>query len=90
MLLTFGPVRAAPAGRTNYLSFRHGVIKIGRMTQYDADLTITDADTRDPFDFFSERMNRQLAAGYSKMSEAGALNMFVPDFEDMQRGEDLP
>lgn len=90
MLLTFGPARSTPNGRTNYLSFRHGVIKIGRMTQYDADLTITDADPSDPFDFFGERMNRQLAAGFSKMSEAGALTMFVPDFTDMQRGEDLP
>jgi hypothetical protein len=90
MLLTFGPTRPTPPGRTNYLRFRHGVIKIGRMDQFDADLTITDADPRDPFDFFSERMNRQLAAGYSKMSEAGALTMFVPDFDDMQRGVDLP
>jgi hypothetical protein len=90
LLLTFGPARTTPAGRTNYLRFRHGVIKIGRMTQYDADLTITDADPRDPFDFFGEQMNRQLAAGYSKMSETGALTMFVPDFGDMQRGQDLP
>jgi len=90
LLLTFGPARRAPAGRANYLRFRHGVIKIGRMDQYDADLTITDADPRDPFDFFGERMNRQLAAGYSKMSEAGSLEMFVPDFDDMQRGVELP
>jgi hypothetical protein len=90
LLLTFGPARVTPAGRTNYLKFRHGVIKIGRMTQYDADLTITDADPRDPFDFFGEQMSRQLAAGYSKMSEAGALTMFVPDFADMERGQDLP
>jgi hypothetical protein len=88
--LTFGPARAGPAVRTNYLKFRHGVIKIGRMTQYDADLTITDADPRDTFDFFGEQMNRQLAAGYSKMSDTGALTMVVPDFVDMQRGQDLP
>ena len=90
LLLTFGPARPMPEGRTNYLRFRHGVIKIGRMTQYDADLTITDADPRDPFDFFGEQMIRQLAAGYTKMSEAGALTMFVPDFADMARGQDLP
>lgn len=82
--LTFGPARrSSQQGRSNYLAFRGGVIKIGRMTQYDAHLTIVDADPRDPFDFFGEHMNRQLAAGYSKMSEAGALTMFVPDFEDI-------
>ncbi len=88
--LRFGPARPAPAGGGNYLAFRHGIIKIGRMTQFDAHLTITDADPRDPFDFFGERMNRQLAAGYSKMSEAGSLTMIVPDYDDMERGADLP
>jgi hypothetical protein len=88
--MTYGSARPAPESRRNYLHFRHGVIKIGRMDQYDADLTITDADPRDPFDFYGEQMNRQLAAGYSKMSEAGALTMFIPDYADMARGVDLP
>lgn len=91
LLMTFGPARrSSRSSRSNYLAFRGGIIRIGRMTQYDADLTIVDADPRDPFDFFSERMNSQLSAGYSKMSETGALTMYVPDFGDMRRGVDLP
>jgi hypothetical protein len=91
ILLTFGRSRGSSRpSRSNYLAFRGGVIKIGKMTQNDSNLTITDADPRDPFDFFGEHMNQQLAAGYSKMSEEGALTMFVPDYQDMQRGVELP
>jgi hypothetical protein len=90
-LLTFGSARRSPGrSRANYLAFRGGLIQIGRMTQYGADLTIVDADPRDPFDFFGDRLNQQLAAGYSKMSEAGALTMYVPDYSDMRRGVELP
>lgn len=53
------------------------------MTQTDADLRILDDDPRDPFDFFPGQMNRQLAAGYAKMSVDGALTMFVPDYGDI-------
>jgi hypothetical protein len=78
-----GDPDAAPApGGANHLWFRGGTIRIGRMTQTDADLRIVDADPDDPFDFFPDRMNDQLAAGYAKMRADGGLTMFVPDFEE--------
>ena len=43
---------------------------------------LKDADPDDPFDFFPDRMNDQLAAGYAKMRADGGLTMFVPDFEE--------
>jgi hypothetical protein len=83
--LALGDPGAAPApGRANHLWFRGGTIRIGRMTQTDADLRILDADPRDPFDFFGDRMNDQLAAGYAKMRADGGLTMFVPDFDDIR------
>ncbi|HEY7472478.1 MAG TPA: hypothetical protein VIE68_09040 [Gemmatimonadota bacterium] len=83
--LTLGDPGAAPTrGRANHLWFRGGTIRIGRMTQTDADLRILDADPSDPFDFFGDRMNDQLAAGYAKMRADGGLTMFVPDFADIR------
>lgn len=84
MALTFGrPPASPPSRRSNYLFFRHGTIKIGRMTQTDAWLRITDRDPSDPFDFYGDRMNEQLAGAWSRMSEEGNLTMFVPDFDDI-------
>lgn len=76
------PDKAPALDRANHLWFRGGTIRIGRMTQTNADLRIVDADPDDPFDFFPDRMNDQLAAGYAKMRADGGLTMFVPDFDE--------
>lgn len=85
MAIVIGDPDAAPAsGSANHLWFRGGTIRIGRMTQTDADLRILDADPRDPFDFFADRMNEQLAAGYAKLRADGGLTMFIPDFDEIR------
>jgi hypothetical protein len=84
MSIVIGDPGAAPAaGSANHLWFRGGTIRIGRMTQTDADLRILDDDPADPFDFFPEYMNEQLAAGYAKMRTDGGLTMNVPDYADI-------
>ena len=84
MSIVLGDPAAAPAsGGANHLWFRGGTIRIGRMTQTDADLRILDDDPADQFDFFPDRMNEQLAAGYAKLREDGGLTMHIPDFEDI-------
>lgn len=85
LAITLGDPGTAPSpGRANHLWFRGGTIRIGRMTQTDADLRIVDQDPSDPFDFFGERMTHQLAAGYAKMRVDGGLTMFVPDYDEMR------
>jgi hypothetical protein len=84
MSIVIGDPDAAPAsGNANHLWFRGGTIRIGRMTQTDADLRILDDDPADPFDFFPGYMNEQLAAGYAKMRADGGLTMHVPDYADI-------
>jgi hypothetical protein len=73
------------AGR-NYIWFRGGQIRFGRLTMTDTDLQLIDADTRDTFDFFSERYVEQLVAGYSRNTPSGALRTYVPDYEDLGAG----
>jgi hypothetical protein len=67
----------------NYLFFRGGVLRFGKLTMTDADLQIVDADLKDPFDFFQEKYNDQLVAGYSKNTPNGGLIVFMPDFDQV-------
>jgi len=70
-------------GDENNLSFRHGTIRLGRVTMNDADLRIVDLDPSDPFDFSFSGMNRQLVAGYARLGEDGGLTAYAPDAPDI-------
>jgi hypothetical protein len=52
----------------------------------NADLRLIDADRRDAFDFFAERYDQQLVAGYSRSQPDGSLRTYMPDYDDLQRG----
>jgi hypothetical protein len=74
------------APRENYIWFRGGEIRFGRLTMTDTDLRLIDADPRDPFDFYAEQYNDQLVAGYSRNTPSGALRTYMPDYGDLPRG----
>jgi hypothetical protein len=46
----------------------------------DTDLLIVDAEPKDPFDFFLDRYNQQLVAGYSRNTPDHGLIVMMPDF----------
>lgn len=69
-----------PANRGNYIWFRGGTIRFGKLTMTDADLKLIDMDPKDPFDFFSARYDRQLVAGYSKNTPQHGLRTYMPDY----------
>jgi hypothetical protein len=82
----FGKGGSAAARTTgNYIWFRGGSIRFGRLTMSDADLKLIDIDPRDPFDFYSARYNEQLVAGYSKNTPDHALRTYMPDFSDLHQ-----
>ena len=70
--------------RGNYIWFRGGTIRFGKLTMSDADLQLIDMDPRDPFDFFSARYNKQLVAGYSKNTPELGLRTYMPDYADLK------
>lgn len=85
--LTFGESRTgtrSEANAPNYLWFRRGTVRIGKMTQRDADLRIVDQDPADPLDFYPDSLNRQLVAGYAKLGASGGLTLFLPDYGDIR------
>ena len=60
--------------------FRKGVLRFGKLTMDDTDLMIVDADPQDPFDFWLDRYNAQLVAGYSRNTVDHGLIVKMPDW----------
>jgi hypothetical protein len=70
------PERTGP----NFMYYHGGVLRFGKLTMNNTDLLITDGDPRDPFDFFLDRYNQQLTAGYSRNTPSHGLIVVMPDF----------
>ena len=88
----FGPPdgRAAqpltlPVKAENYMFFRGGVLRFGKLTMDDTDLLIVDADQRDIFDFWLDRYNDQLVAGGSRNTRDHGLIVDMPDWKVIRR-----
>ena len=83
------PNAAAPADPRvkNYMYYRGGTLRFGKLTMTDTDLLLVDADQKDPFDFSPERYNDQLVAGYSKNTRAHGLIVYMPDLNDLGAGK---
>lgn len=69
----------------NYMYFRGGTLRFGKLTMNDADLQIVDLDPSDNFDFDLSQYTRQLVAGYSKSTPAYGLIVFMPDLHRISR-----
>ena len=91
--LTFGPgndkAAATPisvsCSARNYLFFKGGSVRFGKLTMSDTDLELIDASPADPFDFSIDHYSEQLAAGYAKMTRTGGLCVHVPDYEKLKQ-----
>ncbi len=68
----------------NYMYFRGGNLRFGKLTMTGADLALIDEDPKDPFDFNLDRYNDQLVAGYSKNTPNHGLKTFMPDADDLR------
>jgi hypothetical protein len=69
----------------NYMYYRGGVLKFGKLTMNPTDLRLVDEDPRDPFEFSPAQYNKQLTAGYSKSLPNGGLRTFMPDLDEAAR-----
>lgn len=79
------PLRTPTAKTPNYMYFRHGTLRFGKLTMVDADLLIVDDDPANIFDFSLDRYNDQLVAGYSKSTAALGLVVHMPDLKTLDR-----
>jgi len=68
-------------GKTgNYMYFRGGTLRFGKLTMANADLRLIDSNPKDPFDFSIDHYNSQLVAGYSKNTPGYGLVVTMPDY----------
>ena len=85
----FGPGTAKPLSppepNTNYMYYRGGVLRFGKLTMSDTDMELIDQHPQDPFDFFQDRYEEQLVAGYSKNTRAHGLKVYMPDYASLRR-----
>jgi hypothetical protein len=65
----------------NYMFYRGGTLRFGKLTMSDTDLFIEDAVPEDPFDFFLDEYNAQLVAGYSKNTPDHGLITVMQDWK---------
>jgi hypothetical protein len=63
----------------NYMFYRGGTLRFGRLTMSDAELEIVDKNPENPFDFDLSHYMRQLIAGYSRTLPDGGLWVMMPD-----------
>jgi hypothetical protein len=75
--------KQAAAG--NYMAYRENRLRFGKLTMNDADMILIDMDPRDPFDFFLDHYKEQLSAGYTKITPAFGLRVFMRDFDKLSR-----
>ena len=83
-----GPSRVTPGA--NYMAYKGGVLRFGKLTMSDADMELIDADPKDPFDFFPDHYKDQLTAGYSKTTSSGGLRVYMPDFTKVKSSAGRP
>jgi len=88
IIQTFGSGKRAFTAQfphSNYIAYRGGVLRFGKLTMTDTDMRLIDADPRDPFDFFPDHYNEHLVAGYSKTSASGGLLVYMPDYNKIAK-----
>jgi len=82
----FSGYARADSAAPNYLFFRGGRLRFGRLEMRDTQLQILDLDPSDPFDLFLAEYNKQLVAGYSRNRNDLSLQAYFPDYTDLSRG----
>jgi hypothetical protein len=71
----------------NWMAFRGGVIRFGKLTMQDADVQLIDLDPRDPFDFYLDHYVDQLAAGYQKITTSFAIRAYMKDYDKLPKAQ---
>ena len=74
----------------NFVYFRGGHLRFGKLEMIDTDLHIVDADPADPFDLYLAKYNQQLVAGTSRNLETYGLRVTMPDFGDLGSRTPVP
>lgn len=67
----------------NWMFFRDGTLRMGKLFMVRADMQVVDADPRDDFDFFIDYYNNQLVDGFTRNQPDYGLKVFMRDFDEL-------
>lgn len=76
----FGTFVRPDSSSHNFVYFRGGELRFGKLTMNDTDLLINDEDERDPLDLYLARYNGQLVAGHTKNTPNFGLRTWLVDY----------
>ena len=76
----FGTYVRPDSSSHNFIYFRGGKLRFGKLTMHDTDLLINDDDERDPLDLYLAHYNKQLAAGHTKNLPDLGLRTWMVDY----------
>jgi hypothetical protein len=71
-------------GLRNFMAYRGGTLRFGKLTMNDTDLILIDSDPRDPFDFYLDHYREQLTAGYTKTTLQFGLRVYMVDYNKLR------
>lgn len=80
VIQVFGSGGRVSGRGSNYMYYRGGTLRFGKLTMANADLRIVDADPKTNFDFSIDHYNQQLVAGHSKNTPNFGLVVVMPDY----------
>jgi hypothetical protein len=87
------PLDPPDPAEPNWMFFRDGTLRMGKLFFVRADMQVVDTDPRDPFEFFVDYYNNQLTEGFTRNQRDYGLKVFMRDFNDLgkppQPGERL-
>jgi hypothetical protein len=69
----------------NYMAYRGGQLRFGKLTMSDTDLLLIDMNQQDSFDFYLDHYKDQLVAGYTKTTPAFGLRVYIRDFNKLHQ-----
>ena len=87
LVLIFGTEKAEAAlRRGNFMSYRGGQLRFGKLTMDNSDMDLIDLEPRDAFDFFLDHYREQLSAGYTKITPEFGLRVYMKDYSKLHAG----
>ena len=69
----------------NYMAYRDGDLRFGKLTMNQSDLVLLDMDPQDPFDFYLDHYKDQLVAGYTKTTPEFGLRVYTRDYNKLHK-----
>ena len=78
-----GSLTSPDASARNFMYYRGGSLRFGRLTMQNADMLIVDLNPSDPFAFDLDLYSKQLVAGYSRTLPGMGLEVYMRDIDNV-------